>query len=100
MGEFQGDKWYYLINTLFLVKTGMAKASKSILINIDKAKCKGCGFCVEFCPFKVLEMSQETNSRGYTPAAVSEQDRCNNCGFCERICPEYAVKIESSNEEK
>ncbi|MEI6093734.1 MAG: 4Fe-4S binding protein, partial [bacterium] len=27
-------------------------------------RCKGCGFCVEFCPVKVLEFSKDYNKKG------------------------------------
>ena len=37
-----------------------------------KARCKGCGFCVEFCPRKVLFLSEEMNSLGYHFASVAD----------------------------
>ena len=33
-------------------------------IHIIKDQCKGCGFCIQFCPKKVLEESEEINARG------------------------------------
>jgi 2-oxoglutarate ferredoxin oxidoreductase subunit delta len=69
-------------------------------IYILKELCKGCSFCVEYCPKKVLELSEEFNKKGYhPPVAVTEED-CVNCGLCELICPEFAIYTEAIEEEK
>ncbi len=60
-------------------------------VHIIKDRCKGCGFCVEFCPRDVLEMSEEFNSKGYHPPRVKNPENCVNCGLCEMICPEFAI---------
>ena len=53
--------------------------------------CKGCGFCVEFCPKDVLENSQKFNRKGYHPPRVVHPDNCNTCDACEMICPDFAI---------
>ena len=60
-------------------------------IHILKERCKGCGFCVEFCPRNVLEISDEFNSKGYHPPRVRDAQACVACGLCELICPEFAI---------
>ncbi len=59
--------------------------------HIIKERCKGCSFCVEFCPKGVLKLSDEFNAKGYHPPEIIENDECVNCGLCEMICPEFAV---------
>ena len=54
-------------------------------------RCKGCGFCVEYCPRKVLVMSEEFNRKGYHPPKVVKSAECVNCNLCEMICPEFAI---------
>ncbi|MEO0185570.1 MAG: ferredoxin family protein [candidate division WOR-3 bacterium] len=62
-------------------------------IHIIKDRCKGCGFCVEFCPKKVLELSKEFNIKGYHPPYVKNPDECRECHLCEIICPEFAIYV-------
>ncbi len=38
-------------------------------------RCKGCGFCVEYCPKDVLVLSEEFNRKGYHPPEVVEARR-------------------------
>ena len=62
-------------------------------VYIDKERCKGCGYCVEFCPRDVLKMSNELNHKGYLLPVVDDETRCLACGYCEVICPEFAIKV-------
>ncbi|MBN2461218.1 MAG: 4Fe-4S binding protein [Candidatus Cloacimonetes bacterium] len=62
-------------------------------IIIVKDRCKGCSFCVEFCPNDVLELSTEFNIKGYHPPQVVDINRCAFDGLCERICPDSAIFI-------
>jgi 2-oxoglutarate ferredoxin oxidoreductase subunit delta len=58
---------------------------------IIKDRCKGCGFCVEYCPKDVLALSEEFNRKGYHPPEVVKTDECVNCNLCEMICPDFAI---------
>lgn len=60
-------------------------------IHIVKDRCKGCGFCIEFCPREVLETSEEFNARGVHPPKVKDEARCTLCHFCAAICPDFAI---------
>ena len=60
-------------------------------VQILADRCKGCAFCVEYCPRQVLEMSREFNRKGYHPPEIVDSQACVNCGLCEMICPEFAI---------
>jgi len=60
-------------------------------VRIVVERCKGCGFCVEYCPRDVLVMSSEFNAKGYHPPKVVKSGECVNCNLCEMICPDFAI---------
>jgi 2-oxoglutarate ferredoxin oxidoreductase subunit delta len=62
-------------------------------IHIIKDQCKGCGYCIEFCPKKVLGESQEINAMGVHPPAVLDENNCIVCGFCTSVCPDFAIFV-------
>jgi len=64
-------------------------------------RCKGCGFCVEYCPKHVLVLSHEFNRKGYHPPEVvkEKEGECVNCNLCEMICPDFAIYSVTANGE-
>jgi 2-oxoglutarate ferredoxin oxidoreductase subunit delta len=69
-------------------------------IHLIKDECKGCGYCIEYCPRKVLEESDEINARGVHPPKVVEESKCINCGFCTAVCPDFAIFVVEKPNEK
>ena len=60
------------------------------IVHIVEERCKGCGYCIEYCPQQVLEFASTFNSKGYYPPTV-KLDNCLNCHYCELLCPEFAI---------
>jgi 2-oxoglutarate ferredoxin oxidoreductase subunit delta len=60
-------------------------------IHILRERCKGCGFCVQYCPKDVLALSKGFNKKGYHPPEVVDPDACVHCELCQAICPEFAI---------
>ncbi|OHC76505.1 MAG: 4Fe-4S ferredoxin [Rhodospirillales bacterium RIFCSPLOWO2_12_FULL_58_28] len=78
---------------------GKLKRAKGA-VHINKSWCKGCGFCVKYCPENVLEMSAGYNAKGYHPPFVKDAAACNNCRFCEVICPEFSIFVTPDDDEE
>ncbi len=67
------------------------------IIHIIDDQCKGCGFCVEYCPKDVLELSSGFNKKGYHPPIAVLEDECVHCQLCEIICPEFSIFVTLKN---
>ena len=63
-------------------------------VHIDKERCKGCGFCIKFCPMKVLAFSEDYNSKGYHPPVAVHPEKCIGCNLCGLYCPDFAIYAE------
>lgn len=58
--------------------------------------CKGCGYCVHFCPKKAIEFGPVRNEYGAFPPVVKDDD-CIRCGICATVCPEAAIELREEN---
>jgi len=58
---------------------------------ISDERCKGCSFCVEFCPTDALKLSDQYNAKGYHPPVLITQEKCNGCNICGLLCPDFAI---------
>ena len=67
-----------------------------ILVN----RCKGCMFCVEYCPRDTLQMSDDFNVKGYHYPEVVDEESCVNCRLCEMLCPEFAIFCLEKDDER
>jgi 2-oxoglutarate ferredoxin oxidoreductase subunit delta len=60
-------------------------------VMIDSERCKGCGYCVEFCPLGVLAMSTRFNAKGYHFPEAIAPEKCSGCDLCGMFCPDFAI---------
>ena len=58
-------------------------------LKVKLERCKGCGICVEFCPKKVLELSE------LEKVVVAREQDCIKCRQCEMRCPDFAIFVEN-----
>ena len=60
-----------------------------VVINIER--CKGCGFCAQYCPTGVLDMGNSFNRKGYHPPIAAHPEKCSGCDLCGMYCPDFAI---------
>lgn len=57
---------------------------RTLLPDIDPARCTGCGRCVAACGPHVLSLEP----RGWVKSSVlHDPTACTGCGACEAVCP-------------
>ena len=59
---------------------------------VDRAKCNGCGACIENCQVQAIAVKDDT-------AAEIDYDRCIGCGLCVPACPTAALSLVPKPEE-
>lgn len=62
-------------------------------IKIRKELCKGCTFCMTFCPKQCIVLSEKLNKKGYLVAEFHEDKGCTGCATCGLMCPEIAIEV-------
>jgi 2-oxoglutarate ferredoxin oxidoreductase subunit delta len=88
---------FIIMEILMTEQTAQSKTSAARRpygqIFIIAERCKGCAFCVEFCPKDILAMSEQFNGKGYHVPMVLEEGTCTDCKLCQLLCPEFAIYI-------
>lgn len=60
-------------------------------ITVIPERCKGCEFCVHFCPKNCLAMSEDFTAKGYHYPLVKRPKDCIGCDRCTMVCPDFAI---------
>ena len=63
------------------------------MVHILADTCKGCGYCIKFCPKQVLEIGTVRNKKGSFYPYVTDESKCISCGICSTMCPDAAIEI-------
>ncbi|NLN61807.1 MAG: 4Fe-4S binding protein [Myxococcales bacterium] len=79
------------IDTSSPEKTSHTHVAPKGTVIIDETRCKGCGFCIAFCPTRALAFSDRLNARGYRLPELAHPQNCNGCDNCGMFCPDFAI---------
>ena len=64
------------------------RQNKGYTVSINENLCRGCGRCVNACPYRAVSFHTNTQGSGY---AVVDEALCKGCGDCISICPSNAA---------
>jgi 2-oxoglutarate ferredoxin oxidoreductase subunit delta len=62
-------------------------------------RCKGCGFCIEFCPQGIIARFPEMNRLGYHSVHITDESKCTGCDLCGMVCPDFAIGVRISQDD-
>jgi len=77
--------------TAILAATVMPRGprqNKGYTVSINETLCRGCGRCVNACPYRAVSFHTNPHGSGY---AVVDEALCKGCGNCISICPSDAA---------
>ena len=58
---------------------------------LTEGRCKGCSYCVAFCPTGCLVMGGRLNHKGYHLPEMAHPEKCTGCDMCGLYCPDFAI---------
>ncbi|NOQ53420.1 MAG: 4Fe-4S dicluster domain-containing protein, partial [Thermoplasmata archaeon] len=71
-------------------------AIEPLVALVDQDKCKGCGLCVEVCPYGAPRLvDQEVGQKAEILEVL-----CRGCGTCVAACPYHAITAEQFSDEQ
>ena len=59
-----------------------------VTLQLDPARCNGCGMCTRVCPHGVFRIEDRR-------AVIAERDACMECGACAGNCEQEAIRVKS-----
>ena len=78
---------------------GKVKVEAQISV-VDESSCRGCGFCVEVCPYTAIDL-KEINRMGHTvQVAEVNPALCKGCGACVATCLSGSIQQKSFKDEQ
>jgi 2-oxoglutarate ferredoxin oxidoreductase subunit delta len=68
---------------------GPKRGKGTVFVSIEI--CKGCSYCIDFCPSHCLDFSNELNAKGYHFPVLARPEDCSGCDLCGLYCPDFAI---------
>jgi heterodisulfide reductase subunit A len=64
---------------------------EATIARVDEALCRGCGFCVDACPYKAIELVEVDQFGHIVKVARVNEALCKGCGSCSAACLNGAI---------
>jgi ferredoxin len=68
--------------------SGLRYLDNVVSLQLDTARCVGCGMCPMVCPHGVLVVNERM-------AGIVDRNACIECGACARNCPVGALTVKA-----
>ena len=60
---------------------------------VDEEKCRGCGFCIEVCPYDAIDFAEVNRFGHIMEVAKVNEALCKGCGACSAACLSGAIQV-------
>jgi heterodisulfide reductase subunit A len=70
--------------------------AEPITADVDHTKCRGCGICVQVCPYGAMKLVETEDG----PRAENIPAACKGCGCCGASCPHKAIIMNNYTDEQ
>jgi len=64
---------------------------EATVANVDEDLCRGCGFCVDACPYNAIELEEVDRFGHKVLIARVNEALCKGCGSCAAACLNGAI---------
>ncbi|MBS3780176.1 MAG: CoB--CoM heterodisulfide reductase iron-sulfur subunit A family protein, partial [Desulfovermiculus sp.] len=68
-----------------------------VVSKVDEFLCRGCGECVQACPFAAIELTERSDG---SQVAEVKSALCKGCGSCAVACPTGAASVSNYEDDK
>ena len=72
-------------SALVLLSSGKVKVQAQISV-INEATCRGCGYCVEICPYGAIDLVEVNRFGNMVKVGRVNEALCKGCGACVAAC--------------
>jgi len=86
-------------SALILIASGRVKVEAQVSV-VSADECRGCGLCIEVCPFGAIELVEENRMGNIVKVALVNEALCKGCGSCAAACLSGAIQPKSFKDEQ
>ena len=81
-------------SALIPLSSGKVKVEAQVSC-VDTSTCRGCGFCVDICPYTAIELVDENRMGNIVQVASVNEALCKGCGACVGGCLSGSIQAKS-----
>jgi heterodisulfide reductase subunit A-like polyferredoxin len=73
---------------------------EGVISHINEVFCRGCGECVQACPYNAVDLTQKEFADKIRTVAFVQAALCKGCGACAAACPTGAASVHHFEDDK